>query len=50
MSVCIYISNEQIISGAFGARNFVPRLGIFFKNSLAIVQKNNDVLGQNFSS
>jgi len=32
------------MSGAFGVRDFVPRLGIFFKNSLAIVQKNNVVI------
>ncbi len=44
------LSNEQIINSAFGARDFVLRLGIFLKNSIAIPQKNNDVLGQKVSS
>jgi len=39
-----FLSNEQRISGAFGARDFASRLGIFFKNSPAIVKKNNDAL------
>ena len=46
----LWVSNEQRINSAFGARDFVPRLGIFSRNSLAIARKNNDALGQKISS
>ena len=42
----ISLSNEQIISPPFGDKDFVPRLGIFWGNSPAIAEKNNDVLVQ----
>ena len=35
------LSNEQKISSPFGAKDFVPRRGIFRCNSLAIAEKNN---------
>jgi len=44
------LSNEQRISSPFGAKDFVPRLGIFSRNSTAIARKNNDALGQKISS
>ena len=44
------LSNEQRISSPFAAKYFVPRLGIFSRNSIAIARKNNDALGQKISS
>ena len=41
-----WLSNEQIISPSFGDKDFESRLGIFWGNSPAIVEKNNDVLAQ----
>jgi len=48
--VLAILSNEQIISWAFGDKEFMPRQGIFFRNSPAIADKNNEVLVQKIIS
>ncbi len=44
------ISNQQIVSWAYGDKGFVSRRSIFFRDSLAIVEKNNKALVQRLSA
>ena len=42
----VCLSDEQRISWSFGDKDFVPRRGIFRRNSTTIAEKNNEVLEQ----